>query len=174
VPVKERSASGSWSFLRYRTCRRERCFGLRFGPKVTTRPMRANERDGIDYSFATDEDFSRMVSSGEIKTGQSFEVNGSTWHYAITEKNFRENQVFIMTPHEISLLGPEERKECFVVFLSIDEQTRLSRVTKRFDQNDSVARRFVADIADFEGFADYDMKVTDPEFDAEVVYHLMR
>ncbi len=148
-------------------------FGLRFAPKVTTRPMRADEEHGRDYFFVCDDEFSSMLSSGAIKTHQSFNLGGKTWYYAITEQNFRENQVFIMTPHEISQLTEEERKPCFVVYLSIDEYIRLSRVNKRNDKNDSIARRFLADRKDFEGFSDYDMKVTDPELDPWVVYELM-
>jgi len=148
--------------------------GVSFAPKVTTRPMRQGEQQGREYDFVTDEAFAAMLAAGEVKTMQSFSIGDKVWHYAITWKNFRDNQLFIMTPAEISQLTPDERKWCFVVYLSIDEQVRLARVTKREDQNDSVARRFLADRADFDGFSDYDMKVTDPELDPEIIYDLMQ
>lgn len=147
--------------------------GLRHSPKVTTRPMREGERDGFDYRFVTDEQFAGLVERGEVKTKQTFSVDGREWHYAITRPSFEEGQVFIMTPGEIAQLTPDERKAAFVVYLAIDEGVRMSRVSRRQDHNDSVARRFLADRADFEGFEDYDMKVTDPEFDPELVMGLM-
>jgi guanylate kinase len=147
--------------------------GLRFAPKVTTRPMRSGEQQGREYDFVTDEAFVAMLAADEVKTMQSFSVGDQVWHYAITWSNFRDNQLFIMTPTEIAMLTPEERKGCFVVYLCIDEQVRFSRVNRRNDQNDSIARRFMADKKDFDGFPDYDMKVTDPELDPQVVYDLM-
>ncbi|MBN2177031.1 MAG: guanylate kinase [Demequinaceae bacterium] len=33
---------------------------------VTTRPRRPGEKDGIDYSFVTEEEFSRMIEDGEF------------------------------------------------------------------------------------------------------------
>ena len=40
-------------------------------------------------------------------------------------------------------------------------------------KNDSIRRRLDADDVDFEYFTDYDLKITDPEFDADGVYDLM-
>jgi guanylate kinase len=35
-------------------------------PTVTTRPRRANERDGVDYRFLSDEEFDRLLASGGL------------------------------------------------------------------------------------------------------------
>jgi len=42
----------------------ERVEGLRFSVSYTTRPMRAGERDGIDYHFVDDRRFTEMVAEG--------------------------------------------------------------------------------------------------------------
>jgi hypothetical protein len=47
------------------------------------------------------------------------------------------------------------------------------RIIKRNDNNDSVIRRLDADDIDFLGFKDYDLKITDPEFDVESIISLM-
>jgi hypothetical protein len=39
--------------------------------------------------------------------------------------------------------------------------------------NDSIKRRLDADEIDFSGFKDYDLKITDPEFEVEMVLSLM-
>ena len=42
-----------------------------------------------------------------------------------------------------------------------------------FDNNDSVIRRLNADEIDFKDFSNYDLKVTDPVFDIEMILSLM-
>ena len=78
-----------------------------------------------------------------------------------------------MTPGEISQIDEITRKGCFVVYLDIDRSIREKRIIKRNDNNDSVIRRLDADDLDFLGFKDYDLKITDPEFDVESIISLM-
>ena len=75
-----------------------------------------------------------------------------------------------MTPYELSFLTEKERKGCFVVYLSINENIRKKRILKRNDNNDSVNRRLESDRIDFMDFTDYDMKLSDPEFDIDLIY----
>ena len=78
-----------------------------------------------------------------------------------------------MTPGEIKQIDEVTRKGCFVVYLDIDRSVRESRISGRNDNNDSVKRRLDADEIDFKDFKDYDLKVTDPEFEVEMVLSLM-
>lgn len=146
---------------------------LKYQPKLTTRPRRSLEREGVDYNFIDNNSFSKMLELNEIKAYQHFLINENDWYYAISKNNFENNQVFIMTPHEISSLSEDDRKKCFVVYLDIDEPTRRKRISKRNDNNDSIERRIQSDEKDFSGFKGYDLKITDPEFDASMVYELM-
>ena len=52
----------------------------------------------------------------------------------------------------------------------IDEVTRKTRLQSRKDKNDSIDRRLLADRQDFKNFRDYDLKLTDPEFEVNLVY----
>lgn len=146
---------------------------LRYQPKITTRPKRKLERQGIEYNFLSNENFNQMLESKEIKVYQNFIINGNDWYYSISNQNFEDNQLFIMTPHEISTLSKEDRKRCFVVYLDIDESVRRSRITRRNDDNDSINRRIEADEVDFKYFNDYDLKITDPDFETDMIYELM-
>lgn len=147
--------------------------GLKYSPKFTTRPKRSREIDGVEYNFIDNSLFEEMKESGLIKVYQTFDIKGQTWHYGITEENFLNNQAFIMTPDEISQLDSKHRLGCFVVYLDIDYSVRLQRLTKRKDFNDSMERRLQADEIDFSNFSDYDLKITDPEFDTEIIIDLM-
>lgn len=146
--------------------------GIKYEPKITTRPKRELESQGVEYNFISTDEFKILNESNKIKTYQHFVISGSDWYYSITKDNFDNNQVFIMTPHEISMLTSEDRKKCFVVYLDIDQETRRKRIARRNDNNDSINRRIIADEEDFKDFRDYDLKVGDPEFDAQMVYDL--
>lgn len=144
--------------------------GERYSPKLTTRPMRNGESNGVDYLYTDNQKFNALLEANEIKVYQKFIINGVDWFYGITKENFDSNNVFIMTPAELSQLSEEDRKKCFVTYLDIDAVTRKTRIESRFDNNDSVDRRIQSDDLDFKDFKDYDLKLTDPEFEIEWVY----
>jgi len=146
--------------------------------KMTTRPQRKHEIQWVTYEFVADWTFKEKIDNDEFLVYQTFEVtpegkDPETWYYGITKEEFEKSQVFIMTPGEFENITPEVRKGCFVVYLDIDRNTRESRILGRQDKNDSVTRRLDADEIDFQNFKDYDLRITDPEFEAEDVYDLM-
>jgi guanylate kinase len=147
--------------------------GLNYSPKFTTRPRRSLEREGIDYNYISNDIFLNMKDNDEVKVYQSFPIGDEIWYYGITQENFHNNQVFIMTPHELSQLNDIDRVGTFIVYLDIPEDIRRKRISNRNDNNDSVERRIRSDELDFKGFNTYDLKITDPEFDADSVYELM-
>ena len=91
----------------------------------------------------------------------------------IFKEDFNNSQAFIMTPGELNQIDPITRKKCFVVYLDIDRSVRENRILKRNDDNDSVIRRLDADEIDFQNFKDYDLKITDPEFESIDIINLM-
>jgi guanylate kinase len=152
--------------------------GLVIGLKSTTRPKRKNEVHMQTYDFMSEECFRDISERDGFIVSQSFTVtpegrDPEIWHYGITRDEFLRAQAFIMTPAEFSNIDPETRKGCFVVYLDIDRSVREDRVLGRRDMNDSVKRRMDADDEDFKGFSDYDLRVTDPDFNAQDVYDLM-
>jgi len=144
--------------------------GERYSPKLTTRPMRKDEVDGVDYVYLNNQQFLSLQDSNQIKVYQKFVIKDENWYYGLTKENFNNNNLFIMTPGELALISPEDRKGCFVVYLDIDAVTRKIRIESRYDDNDSVDRRIAADDEDFRYFKDYDLKLTDPEFEIDLVY----
>lgn len=156
---------------------------LEGGVKMTSRPARKYEIQGITYDFVTNEIFEEKIQNDEFLCYQRFEVtpegrDPEIWYYGITKEEFERAQVFIMTPEELKSIDidTELRKKCFVVYIDIDRSVRESRVIKRQDQNDSVKRRMDADDIDFAYFhknGDYDLRIGDPEFNADDIYDLM-
>lgn len=148
--------------------------GLKTSIKWTTRPRRKNEVENIDYHFTSNDHFQRMIEGDQFLVHQTFTNDkGDFWYYGISKVDFDQNQSFIMTPGEVSKLNEYQRQGCFIVYLDIDRQVRESRLPIREDNNDSIQRRLDADDIDFSGFSNYDLKITDPEFDVDVVWSLM-
>lgn len=152
--------------------------GLKHCLKWTTRPPRKNEQQGVTYNFVNESDFLESIKESNFLAYQTFQVTPEnsepqTWYYGITNKEFDDSQVFIMTPGEFKSIGEDKRKGCFVVYLDIDRKVRESRLFRREDKNDSIIRRLDADEVDFINFHDYDLRITDPDFNVDDIYDLM-
>lgn len=152
--------------------------GLKSCLKWTTRPKRKFEKQGITYNFVDDSEFLQSINENKFLTYQEFEVtpeysDPEKWYYGITMDEFESSQVLIMTPGEFDDVSEEQRKSCFVVYLDIDRKVRESRLHTREDKNDSIKRRLDSDEIDFKNLSDYDLRITDPEFNADDVYGLM-
>ena len=132
------------------------------------------ERDGVNYKYINNAEFLSLQESNQIKAYQKFVINGEDWYYGITKDNLEKNNLFIMTPFELEQLSSEERKNCFVVYLNIDEKVRRNRLIKRNDNSDSIDRRIEADRLDFENFKDYDLMLMDEEFEIDLVYQFAK
>ena len=151
--------------------------------KMTSRPARKYEIQGVTYDFVSNSIFEERIENDEFLCYQKFEVtpvdrDTETWYYGITKEEFERAQVFIMTPAEFYSIkfDDELRKKFFVVYIDIERSVREGRVIKRADKNDSIKRRMDADEIDFADFhknGDYDLKIGDPEFNADDIYDLM-
>lgn len=152
--------------------------GLKVSVKTTTRPQRKNEIEGITYNFISESKFKDTLLKNEFICHQEFYVTPEgrepeTWYYGLEKVEFNKSQAVIMTPGEVKQLDIEIRKNCFIVYLDIDRSIREKRILGRSDNNDSVKRRLESDDIDFKDFKDFDLKITDPEFNVEMVLSLM-
>ena len=142
--------------------------GLKYGPKITTRPKRDGEIDGVEYYFLEN----NISFLQQHKTKEVFVINNTEWIYIITNENFNNNEVFIMTSGELKQLSKEDRKNCFVVYLNIDEDIRRKRLIERNSNADSIDRRINSDKKDFENFNNYDLLITDAGFDINEIHRV--
>lgn len=134
--------------------------GFKYAVSYTTRPARPGEVEGQDYYFLSTEKCRSMQVAGEFYELISF--NG--WSYATSKQQFYNDDVFIMTPSGLSHLSPKDRKNSFVIFFDIDETIRKERLEQRVMPGHSVEARLQADRELFEGFNDYDLRITNPDF----------
>ena len=81
-------------------------------------------------------------------------ISFNGWYYGTSKIQFRNDDIFILTPKGISNLLPIDRKESLIIFLDIDENIRKERLFKRGDV-DKVERRLKADEEDFKNFTNF-------------------
>jgi guanylate kinase len=75
-------------------------------------------------------------------------------------------EVFIFTPSGISSLPKSEIDKSLIVYFDIPIDVRINRLEERSDA-DAISRRIESDNADFRDFNEFDIKVTNPEFDCD-------
>lgn len=134
----------------------------------TTRPPRDGEVEGYTYNYVTATEFNNLLLGGHLH--EYVEFNG--WQYATGTESWYQSEFFIMTPSGISQISREDRKKCTIVFFDMDVNVRRARLEKRSDA-DKVTRRLVADDIDFGAFQDFDIRVTNPEYNVNELFSLI-
>lgn len=120
----------------------------------TTRPIRPNERHGVDYIFIKENEYMFADSLGFWVAKQDFKVaNGETWRYAIYKGDLKRDCIMVLTPSGISdlrKLGYDVK----AIYLEVDEEERLKRIINRNDNQsqEEIKRRSIADKKVFEDF----------------------
>lgn len=123
----------------------------------TTRPIRENEIDGVNYHFITQEEMNKLDKNGELVERRDYNTNYGIWTYATRKKDIdllNNNYMTINT-----LEGYNKFKRCYSsnvvpIFIKVDDEIRLQRALAREKEQknpkfDEVKRRFEADNKDF-------------------------
>ena len=115
----------------------------------TTRPIRDNEKDGIDYHFLTNEEFTNQVLSGDMIEATVF----NTWCYGTSVNNLDEEciNIGVFNPEGVELLRDNPNINLAVIYIEANDKTRLLRQLNREKNPDchEIVRRFSADENDF-------------------------
>ena len=115
----------------------------------TTRPMRDNEQNKIDYYFLTLEEFTVKVLNGEMLEATEF----NNWFYGTPIKALKKDKINIgvFNPAGIEALLDDPRLEVTVVLVGASDKTRLMRALNRENEPNcsEICRRYFADEEDF-------------------------
>ena len=115
----------------------------------TTRPMRENEVEGVDYHFLSAQDFACKVFSGEMLQAKSF--NG--WYYGTSFASLDENKINIgiFSPEAIEAICLNSRCKVYAVRIMADDKVRMLRQLSREENPDidEIVRRWTTDRQDF-------------------------
>lgn len=127
----------------------------------TSRPMREGEVDGVHYNFLGKRQFETLKNGGFFY--EWVEYNG--YYYGTGLKEWNELPLFIMETDGIKHITPEDRENCFVIYLNPREDIRHNRMKiERNWSTEEIAKRIKTDNKKFSSFTDYDMIIEDPYF----------
>lgn len=125
----------------------------------TTRPIRAGEKDGVEYHFTDEAGFQSLLRAGKVIEDRTYHTVQGKWRYftVVEEETFREDKNYLM----IGTLESYEkvcayfgREKMIPVFIDLDDGERLQRALEReraqdIPQYEEMCRRFLADMQDF-------------------------
>lgn len=125
----------------------------------TTRPIRAGEKDGVEYHFVDDNTLQELKEQKKIIEHRSYQTIHGEWHY------FTVNDGQIDTNHfDYLMIGTlemyEQIREYFgsdkvePIYIEVEDGMRLMRAMKREQKQEhpkytELCRRFLADDVDF-------------------------
>lgn len=125
----------------------------------TTRPIRANETEGVQYYFVTEEQLRTMQEQGKVIELRTYQTVFGPWHYFTAD-----GENVDMEQYNYLALGTLESYEkvkhyygsdrVVPIYIEVDDDKRLERAIKRERKQEApnfeeVCRRFLADQKDF-------------------------
>ena len=135
---------------------------LQIAVSHTTRPIRKNEENGVEYHFISQENFLKKQQNEyfiETRKYDTYDVKGNkdTWYYGLSYNAIQGNKDYIVI---LDLQGLQElitaigENDIEVIYVMADKQIRYQRALNREgkmtkDQIKEVERRFIADDKDF-------------------------
>jgi len=136
---------------------------LEFSVSYTTRAPRAGERDGVDYKFVTEDEFSRMIDRGEFAEWAS--VHGARYGTGVHTVNRAldegKDYLFDIDWQGGAQLRRQWPEESVLVFILPPSMAELERRLRRraTDSPEAISRRLAMATKELEHFAQYDYLV---------------
>lgn len=107
----------------------------------TTRPIRKDETDGIDYHYISKEEFLSKLHS---KFFAEYTIYNE-WYYGIAKNDCKDDSVVVVEPHGFKQLKRMNEINIISFYIKVDERERLIRMVKRGDNLLEVFRRIFSD-----------------------------
>ena len=126
----------------------------------TTRPIRAGERDGVEYHFTDEEGYQNLADAGKVIEQRGYQTIYGLWRYfTVDDGQFvpggNADYVMIGTLEAYkSMQACFGRENVLPVLIELDDGVRLKRALEREMKQEKpgyeeMCRRFLADSTDF-------------------------
>lgn len=132
---------------------------LRTVVPYTTRPIRAGERDGVEYHFTDEAGFQALKQAGKVVEDRAYETCHGMWRYFTVDDGsirLREADYIVIGTLEAyaKLRGYFGEQNVLPVLVELDDGERLTRALCREKKQEhpkyeEMCRRFLADSEDF-------------------------
>lgn len=133
----------------------------------TSRPIRKNETNHVDYHFITKEEFEQKLSEGFFVVHSNY--NG--WNYGIAGEDCKDDALCVVETSGMRQLKANKSLNVKSFCIEVDERTRVIRMMKRGDNIMESFRRIISDQGMFSGIGyevDYVIHNPDGELDLAV------
>ena len=108
---------------------------------TTTRVIRDNEIDGVDYHFLDKETFIKLMNEDSFVAIANYQNN----YYGTNKKHINNNALIIVTPDGANELIDAYGNDVFIVYIESPEEKRRSRMLARGDKLTSINKRLEDD-----------------------------
>lgn len=125
----------------------------------TTRPIRENEKDGVQYHFTDIDGLNRLENEGKVIERRSYDTVHGIWHYFTVDDNqvdlSKNDYLIIGTPESFVATRDYYGKDIVIpIYIELDDGIRLSRALNREMKQtnpkyEEMCRRYLADSKDF-------------------------
>lgn len=125
----------------------------------TTRPIRAGEKDGVEYFFVDEKTLEDLVKGGHVIESRSYQTKCGVWRYFTVDDDQIDlahyNYFVIGTLQSYQCMQAYFGEEALVpIYIEVDDGERLQRALDRERSQDvpqytEMCRRFLADSQDF-------------------------
>lgn len=143
----------------YRELLKDTTFKLRKVVLYTTRPIRDNETDGVQYHFVDEAEFERLSSEGKVIESRVYHTYHGDWRYFTVDDgkiNLEHHNYLIIGTLDSYVETAEYfgKDRVIPIVLEVDDGIRLQRAINRemAQENpryEEMCRRFLADAEDF-------------------------
>lgn len=154
--IMGKSSSGKDTIFKY--IKEDEKLNLKEIVSYTTRPIRKNETNGVEYNFTDQNTFHKLKEEGKIIEHRCYHTVHGDWYYFTVDDgkiDLNNNYVVIITLEAYNSYKKyygEEKIE--PIYIELDDAIRLKRAIEREERQenpnyDEVCRRFLADNKDF-------------------------
>jgi len=107
----------------------------------TTRPMRDNEKDGVDYYFVSKDEFISLKKMNFFVETTEYNDN----YYGTSRKELEDNKVLIVDPNGLQSFVKLKDPRIIAFFMNATKETRRIRMIKRGDRIEDAIKRIATD-----------------------------
>lgn len=154
----------------YKMLLEDEALSLKTVVPYTTRPMRAGERDGVEYYFCDEARLMELEAAGKVIELRAYDTVHGVWKYFTVNDHQMEDEnqdyLLIGTLESYQKLRDYFGKERVVpIYIEVEDGERLERALQRErlqekPRYEEMCRRFLADAADFSEEKLYDAQIT--------------
>lgn len=142
---------------------------LHFSVSYTTRPPRPGEKDGEDYRFVSNEEFSRKIEAQEFAEWATVHKNRYGTTVATVDQAIEQGKdtlfdIDYQGARQIKQKWPQDSVLCFILPPSVEELERRLR-QRATDSEETIARRLAVAHKELFHYTDYDYLVVNDQLE---------